>query len=312
MDEWSSAGSRDVHDTLAEMDRRLSELQRDLAGVTSRPDAPPPPAPPPPPPPPADHEELRGVEDRLTRIAEEARLQADALAKRIDELTGLREELERSASQLADAAERARGAQRLPGPPEPESELEFEPVAEPEPESEPEPEPLEEELPPPTTTGASFTTEPSPPAWLASERSVPLEPATPPLPEVDEGEEPPAIDEAAFASVVDDGVDEKGPTVAEPEPEVEPDAPGRTVSLDAGPFADIVALSAFEEMLDRLPSVTQVYVRGLEGNRAHIDVRTTSEESIVDELRDGVPLAFGVTRDEPDHVTLTVEGIAPN
>jgi hypothetical protein len=123
-------------------------------------------------------------------------------------------------------------------------------------------------------------------------------------------------------------VDEPAPVVEEPivEPLEEPDAEqlvpgdvavdepaaaGRTVSLDAGPFADIVALSAFEEMLDRIPSVTEVYVRGLEGNRAHIDVRTTSEGSIVDELRDGVPLAFSVTRDEADSVTLNVEGISP-
>jgi hypothetical protein len=289
MDEWSSGASRDVHDTLAEMDRRLSELQRDLGGLSSRSASPRPPAPPPPPP--ADAEELRGVEERLTRIADEARAQADALARRIDDLAGLRDELERSASQLADAAERARRAQR-PGPP----------PAGAEPEPEPEPAPAEEELPPPPTTGESFTTEPSPPSWLASERSatLPLEPATP----------PPAEEPVAEESAVDEGVvEEKAPSVEEPE--AEPEAPGRTVSLDAGPFADIVALSAFEEMLDRLPSVTQVYVRGLEGNRAHIDLRTTSEGSLVDELRDGVPLAFSVTRDEVDALAINVEGIAP-
>src|SRR4051794_36515795 len=160
MDEWSSGGSRDVHDTLAEMDRRLSELQRDLAGVTSRSAAggrEPSPAPPPPAAAGRDlspREDLRGVEERLTRIAEEARLQADALAKRIDDLTGLRDELERSATQLADAAQRARAAQRLP-------------------DRAAEPAPAEVEAPPPTTTGESFTTEPSPPSWLASERSVP-------------------------------------------------------------------------------------------------------------------------------------------
>jgi hypothetical protein len=276
----SSGASRDVHDTLAEMDRRLGELQRDLAGVSARSAVPRPPAPPPPPPPPpAPSEEMTGVEERLERIAKEARLQADALAKRIDDLTGLRDELERSAAQLAEAADRARRAQsaRTAAPPPPA------PPREPEPEPEPDPYP-DEELPPPTTRGDSFTADPAPPAWLASERSTPIEPAMPPV-----GEEP---------------------VVEEPVAEAIEEAPGRTVSLDAGPFADIVALSAFEEMLDRLVSVTEVYVRGLEGNRAHIDVRTTSEGSIVEELRDGVPLLFSVTRDEGDSVTLNVEGVA--
>jgi hypothetical protein len=76
MDEWSSGSSRDVHDSLAEMDRRLSELQRDLAGVSSRSRSDRPAAPPPPPPPggrdPSQdeaREDMRGVEERLTRIA---------------------------------------------------------------------------------------------------------------------------------------------------------------------------------------------------------------------------------------------------
>jgi hypothetical protein len=283
----SSGASRDVHDTLAEMDRRLGELQRDLAGVSARSGTARPAPPPPPPPPPAPAgEELGGVEERLSRIAKEARLQADALAKRIDDLTGLRDELERSASQLADAADRARRAQGArPEPPPPVQEEEEEPQ------------------PPPTTRGDSFTTDPSPPAWLSPERSTPIEPAMPPV-----AGEPLAEEEPA--SVVDDGVEEKAPTVEEPAAEVT-EAPGRTVSLDAGPFADIVALSAFEEMLDRLAGVTEVYVRGLEGNRAHIDIRTTSLGSIVDELRAGLPLAFSVTHDDGDSVTMTVEGIAP-
>jgi uncharacterized coiled-coil protein SlyX len=284
MEEWSSESSRDVHDTLAEMDRRLGELQRDLAGVSSRSGTDRPPAPPPPPP--QAREDLRGVEERLSRIAEEARQQADALAKRIDDLTGLRDELERSAAQLADAAERARRAQGRAAPAPPAEE------------------PPAEEMPPPTTTGESFTSEPTPPSWLGPEAAPPLEPATPPV-----AEEP---------SVVDDGVEEKAPSVEEPllEPDAEQldsatAAEGRTVSLDAGPFADIVALSAFEEMLDRLPSITEVYVRGLEGSRALIDLRTTAEGSIVEEVRAGVPLVFSVARDEPDALTINVEGIAP-
>src|SRR4051794_11220803 len=147
MDEWSSGGSRDVHDTLAEMDRRLSELQRDLAGVSSRSATSREPSPPPPPPPPSlAREDLRSVEERLTRIADEARQQADALARRIAALTGLRDELERSAAQLADAAERARAAQRLPA-----AEAPLAPEA---------------PLPPPADETAEpepFTTDPSPP-----------------------------------------------------------------------------------------------------------------------------------------------------
>jgi hypothetical protein len=48
------------------------------------------------------------------------------------------------------------------------------------------------------------------------------------------------------------------------------------VVVNAGPFTDMATLGAFERALARLPDVEDVCVRGLEGNRALIDVRLAS------------------------------------
>jgi hypothetical protein len=52
-----------------------------------------------------------------------------------------------------------------------------------------------------------------------------------------------------------------------------PAAAPHEVVVDAGPFADIASLSAFEQALARVPGVEDALVRSFEGNRAVIDVR---------------------------------------
>ena len=114
---------RDVQSSLAEMDRKLRELQRELAMVGRRPDEPaPPPAPepPPPPPPPAPAPtEATGDADaqaqaivaearaEAARIVDQAAVRVEAIGEQIDELQRLRDDLQRSSRALVDEYERA-------------------------------------------------------------------------------------------------------------------------------------------------------------------------------------------------------------
>jgi hypothetical protein len=52
-----------------------------------------------------------------------------------------------------------------------------------------------------------------------------------------------------------------------------PAAQADEVTVEAGPFADIASVSAFEQALARVPGVEDAMVRSFEGNRAIIDVR---------------------------------------
>ena len=105
------------------MDRKLRELQRELAMVGRRPDEPaPPPAPepPPPPPPPAPAPtEATGDADaqaqaivaearaEAARIVDQAAVRVEAIGEQIDELQRLRDDLQRSSRALVDEYERA-------------------------------------------------------------------------------------------------------------------------------------------------------------------------------------------------------------
>jgi prefoldin subunit 5 len=84
---------RELESSLAEMDRKLRELQRELELLSRRPDQdqeapPPPPAPPPGSP-------AGAIEQAAARVAE--------LGRRIDALTDLRKELEEATSALREA-----------------------------------------------------------------------------------------------------------------------------------------------------------------------------------------------------------------
>jgi hypothetical protein len=116
-------GRRDVQSSLADMDRKLRELQRELAMVGRRPDEPaPPPAPEPPPPPPppaAAPTEATGDADaqaqaivaearaEAARIVDQAAVRVEAIGEQIDELQRLRDDLQRSSRALVDEYERA-------------------------------------------------------------------------------------------------------------------------------------------------------------------------------------------------------------
>jgi hypothetical protein len=117
---------RDLEASLAEMDRKLRELQRELALVSpdaeekleeapSLPPLPPRAAPPPPPPPPAPPpgpaaETAAALEQATERVAE--------LGRRIDELQRLRQELDEATRALREDYDRAvpRAAAPAPAP----------------------------------------------------------------------------------------------------------------------------------------------------------------------------------------------------
>jgi hypothetical protein len=112
----------DVQSSLADMDRKLRELQRELALVGRRPDEPaPPPGPAPPGPPPAAPVRANADADADARaqaivadaraeaahIVEQAAARVAAIGEQIDELQRLRDDLQRSARALVDEYERA-------------------------------------------------------------------------------------------------------------------------------------------------------------------------------------------------------------
>jgi hypothetical protein len=115
---------RDVQSSLAEMDRKLRELQRELAMVSRPPDqaAPPEPARADPAPPPAPTPEapntiadaeaeaqaiVADARAEAARIVEEAAAGVAAIAGQIEEFQRLREELQHSATALIEEYERA-------------------------------------------------------------------------------------------------------------------------------------------------------------------------------------------------------------
>jgi DNA repair exonuclease SbcCD ATPase subunit len=93
---------RELESSLAEMDRKLRELQQELALLSRRPEQEqePPPAPPPAPPPGST---AGAIEQAAARVAE--------LGRRIDALTDLRKELEEATSALREEQRRAASSQ---------------------------------------------------------------------------------------------------------------------------------------------------------------------------------------------------------
>jgi hypothetical protein len=83
------------------------------------------------------------------------------------------------------------------------------------------------------------------------------------------------------------------------------------VLLDAGPFGDIGSLSIFEQTLGRIPGVEDVYVRGFEGNRAHLELALGAPVSLVGQLRHVVPLGFSVTEASTERIVIHIEPGAP-
>jgi hypothetical protein len=104
---------------------------------------------------------------------------------------------------------------------------------------------------------------------------------------------------------------EAGPTAAEPIPAA-PASPedvlfeGR-VELGAGPFYDIASLSAFERGLASLPYVEEASVRRFEASHAVVDVRLAAPVALVRELRRTLESGFSVREVADGRVLLTFD-----
>jgi hypothetical protein len=78
------------------------------------------------------------------------------------------------------------------------------------------------------------------------------------------------------------------------------------VTVQAGPFADVTTLAAFERALGQVPGVTEVYVRALDAGHATIDVTLTEPVALAAALRRAVPVAFSVTSVADGHLALAL------
>jgi len=92
-----------------------------------------------------------------------------------------------------------------------------------------------------------------------------------------------------------------------PGPSSDPLVSVETVAVDAGPFADLAALGAFEEALAALPGVTGADVTGFEGRRAQFEVRLDRPVALADELAAAVPGAVARPIEAPDRLAIDLE-----
>jgi hypothetical protein len=69
---------------------------------------------------------------------------------------------------------------------------------------------------------------------------------------------------------------------------------GVRVELDAGPFADVVALSSFERALARVPNIEGVDVRRLDGDRAGIEITLSEPAPLLAAMRASLPYSITV------------------
>jgi hypothetical protein len=78
------------------------------------------------------------------------------------------------------------------------------------------------------------------------------------------------------------------------------------VEIEAGPFAEIAALAAFEEALRGVPHAEEVHVRSFKRDRARIELRLAAEVPLVFELRRASDQGFDVEEAEPGRLRLTM------
>lgn len=79
------------------------------------------------------------------------------------------------------------------------------------------------------------------------------------------------------------------------------------ITVDAGPFTDITALSGFEQALGAVPGVRDVYVRGFEGDRAMIDVTLGQPVALGIELRRFSPVDFSITAADAGRLSVVIQ-----
>ncbi len=105
------------------------------------------------------------------------------------------------------------------------------------------------------------------------------------------------------------------PAAAQPIAEEIPAAPGSPedmlfegrVELGVGPFYDIASLSAFERSLASLPYVVEASVRRFEASHAVVDVRLAAPVALVRELRRTVESDFSIREVADGRILLTFD-----
>jgi hypothetical protein len=94
------------------------------------------------------------------------------------------------------------------------------------------------------------------------------------------------------------------PAPAEPAPEPAPTTAPGTITVDAGPFSDLDALGAFEQVLAGIAGVETVAVTGFEGRRAIVEARLGAPVALESELRDALPLPVVRAVSEPGRLVV--------
>jgi hypothetical protein len=80
----------------------------------------------------------------------------------------------------------------------------------------------------------------------------------------------------------------------------------RRLELDAGPFPDFAALSAFERTLARVANVTDVYVRRFANDRATVEVTLGAPTAFVGAMTSALPYPVDVEQVDDERVSVTV------
>lgn len=323
-------GGANVSATLSELERKLRRLEAELtAGAPDTAQAPPfetspappveaEPAPPlrtPPAPPfettpasPTDVTPPRpatGMGD-ADRLLAEARARLGGLTGQVDELLRFREQLQRTARELE--AEYSRVLERIGAPAAPSVLAAAPPLA---------------AAPAPPPTAPAVTPPPPEQPAVPGMGTAPVDgaPATAPPPA---SSLPPAAPTAAPppTPAPPAATGPLPPTVPSPisAPETAAAPPGAgghddlvfegPVVVDAGPFTDIAALSAFEQRLARVPGVEDVYVSGFEGNRALIELRVITPVALVREIRADQGGGFEVAEAAPGRLRIDLRPAA--
>jgi hypothetical protein len=99
------------------------------------------------------------------------------------------------------------------------------------------------------------------------------------------------------------------PTPPTPQPPAGPEEAlfeGR-VELGVGPFYDIASLGAFEQSLARMPGVSEVAVRRFEASHAVVDLRLAAPVALVRELRRALQTGFSVRQVAEGRLLLTFD-----
>ncbi len=79
------------------------------------------------------------------------------------------------------------------------------------------------------------------------------------------------------------------------------------IELGVGPFYDIGSLSAFEQRVASVPNVSEVSVRRFEASHAVVDVRLAAPVALLSELRRVLDVDFGVRQVGSGRVALTFD-----